>query len=233
MRSKGSGVRWFSAMPSFPSMPKPALRIGVLTLSRGDERDLDAGPLADQVRALIRTGTLSYTAAPDDWVPFNDGTTILRHLTDGLDAFEVLSNSVGIADLKARREIKLFVIDPAVLLHPAKARLAVLIQEHICSRNDKASCIVICRTLPAHLFDELFRHYSDKLRDLIECDGALFEYSADAPLRLKQFLKRVTPLLGDVPDTARRAEAVRILETVIGGLVPAIATPVIGIGAGK
>jgi len=214
-------------------MPKPPLRIAVLTLRPGDERELDPGPLADEVRRLINGGTLSYAPAPDDWMPFNDGITILRHLTDGLDAFEVFSDSATVADFKIRRGTNLFVIDPAVLLHPAKRSLAVLIQEHVCSREDKASCIVIRGNLPAPFFDQLSAHYKVKFSDLIDhANGSLFDYQVADLFRLKQFLKRVTPWLGDVPDSERHAEAAGILARINRGRVPAIGAPTIGVGGG-
>jgi hypothetical protein len=214
-------------------MPKPPLRIAVLTLRPGDEAQLDPGPLSDEVRRLINAGTLSYTAAPDDWTPFNDGTPILRHLQDGLDAFEVISDSASVAQFRIRRGISLFVIDPAVLLHPGKRSLAVLIQEHVCSREDKASCIVIRGTLPAPFFADLETHYTDKFSDLMNnANGSLFDYQVGTLLRLKQFLKRVTPLLGDVPDSERHAEAARVLAGINRGRVPAIGAPTIGVGGG-
>src|SRR5262249_35256625 len=156
------------AMRSFWSMPKPALRIGVLTLCPGDETQLNPGPLGDQVKTLIGGRFLNYTPAPDDWVPFNDGTPILQHLKNGLDRFELFSDSSSLADFAARRGIKLFVIDPLVLLHPAKASLAVLIQEHVCSRSDKASCIVIRDSLPAQFLSDFCTFYLDIFRDLMD-----------------------------------------------------------------
>jgi len=214
-------------------MPKPTLRIAVVTLRPGDEGELDPGALSDELRNLITAGTLSYTPAPDDWMPFNDGITILAHLKDGLNAFELLSGSANVADFKIRREIKLFVIDPAVLLHPGKRSLAVLIQEHVCSREDKASCIVVRGTLPAPFFDQLSAHYKVKFSDLIDhANGSLFEYKVDDLFRLKQFLRRVTPWLGDVPDSERHAEAAGILAGINRGRVPAIGAPTIGVGGG-
>jgi hypothetical protein len=214
-------------------MSKPQLRIGVLTLSQGDERQLEPGALSTQLQALISQGTITYAAAPDDWVPFGDGKTILKHLQDGLDGFQLFSDSSDVARFKTRRKIKLFVIDPAVLLHPEKAKLAILIQEHVCSCTDKASCIVICGTLPLQFVRDLWEHHGVKLNDLLEeTVGSLFEFRVDDVLRLKQFLRRITPFLGDVPVSPRFAEATRAIAHLIGGHLPPIGVPTIGIGAG-
>jgi len=194
-------------------MPKPALNIGVLTLCRGDEVELEPGPLGEQVKILISNGTLSYAPVPDDWIPFNDGTTILHHLEVGF-GFELGSTSARLNDFEARRETKLFVIDPVVLFHPAKADLAVLIQEHVCSRNNQASCIVFRGTLPKPFIDELSNYYIDKFSTLLNCaNSSLFEYQVNDLFRLKQFLRRVTPLLGTIPDDIGISQAVRALAT--------------------
>jgi hypothetical protein len=215
-------------------MPKPDLRIGVLTLSPGDETQLKPETLGAELQSLISNGNLRYTPAPDDWMPFDDGTTILRHLQDGLDTFQLFSDSANLASLSTRRRIKLFVIDPAVLLHPAKARLAELIQEHVCSCYDKASCIVIYGSLPAQFAKELSKYYERELRDLIsEANSSLFEYKVEDVPRLKQFLRRVTPLLGDVPVSPRNTEALLVLAAINRTSVPTIEAPALGMGAGK
>ncbi len=213
-------------------MPKPALRIGVLTLRPGDEAQLEAGPLATELNALIAQGALNYPAAPDDWIPFNDGTTILSHLAAGLDSFQLSSGSVNLTDFRTRLGIKLFVIDPAVLLHPVKMRLAILIQEHVCCRKDAASCVVIRGSLPVQFVADMSTYYQDKLTDLMtNANGALFEYQVDNLFRLQQFLRRVGPILGNVPDSQRRAEAIQVLAGVTGSILPSFGMPTIGIGA--
>src|SRR5260370_4147906 len=164
-RTRPSSVFSSGATRSFRSMPKPELRIGILTLSQGDESQLVPGALSAQLQALISQGKIAYAASPDDWIPFDDGKTILSHLQDGLGAFQLFSDSSDVARFKTRRKIQLFVIDPTVLLHPEKAKLAILIQEHICSCNDKASCIVICGALPSQFAADLLAQYRDKLND--------------------------------------------------------------------
>jgi hypothetical protein len=204
-------------------MPRPQLRIAVLTLSPGEERQLEAGPLGDQVRELITQRKLTYPDAADEWVPFDDKTTIMQHLSAGLDTYELFSRSDTLASFRSRRDIRLFVIDPVVLLHPAKAQLAALIQEHVCSRDDKASCIVVFG--PGQYVDPLFAHYRDKLSDLLDLGGQLFEYRADNPFRLRQYLRRIGPLLGNVPVSQRQSEANALLADITGGPVPTLQMP--------
>src|SRR5271156_3272199 len=92
--------------------------------------------------------------------------------------------------------------------HYSDTLLAVKVQEHVCSRSDKASCIVFRGTLPTQLFTDLSTYYLSRFSDLIKyANGDLFEYQVDTLFRLKQFLKRVAPWLGDVPDSQRRREA--------------------------
>jgi len=211
---------------------KPQLRISVLTLAPGDEAQLVDSPLSTQLKGLIAAGSLKYTAAADDWEPFGDGKTIWSHLQEGLNAFDVFSESAGIRTFKTRRNIGLFVVDPAALLHPVKSRLAILIQEHVCSRDDKASCIVIHGPLPPQFFRELQTYYSEALIDLLqESKGKLFEDEIDSPRRLRQFLRRLGPELANVPHSERDAEALTALRAVNGRLIPPI-SPTIGMGAG-
>jgi hypothetical protein len=232
----GNGASWYGATRSSQSLPE--LRVGVLTLNLGDEVHFLPGQPCDQFNTLVTQGSFNlqqagqpYSASPDDWVPFGDGTSILAHLRAGLDGFDVFADSLQLSEFRTRRGIRLFVIDLAVLLHPGKANLASLIQEHVCSRNDCAACIIVPRGIPNPFRETLLGLSSDKLSDLDDnSDATLVEVEIDRPEELRRFLRRITPYLGGHPVPARAAELVAVLQGMGVPLVGAIAAPIIGAG---
>jgi hypothetical protein len=209
----------------------PELRVGVLTLSLGDEVDLEQGPVCDEFNALVTEGLFNlqqtgrpYAASPDDWVPFGDKTSILAHLKAELVGFDLFADSLQLSEFRTRRGIRLFIIDLTVLLLPTKANLAFLIQEHVCSRNDCAACIIVPRSIPNPFRNSLLHLSRNKLSDLEKHGNEmLVELEIDRPEQLGRFLRRIAPFLSGHPIPARSAELRNLL--LVMGIPPAGTIP--------
>lgn len=208
----------------------PEFRIGVLALSPGDENEFSPGQASAQFSSLIAQGFFNlnqagqpYAASPDDWVPFDDGKSILEHVKAGLEGFTVIADSRDLSSVRTRRGIQLFALDAAVLLHPRKAQMASLIQENVCARSDCGACIIIPKSIPNPFRDTLLGLSRVQLSDL-HAYRKLVEVPVDEPERLETFLARLPALFG-LPIKERALEALAMFQGWGVPLVGAVPPP--------
>lgn len=195
------------------------IRVAVLALTYGQHESLLPAEFKDSVLSARATydcltkGSV-YGDTPDDWSPYENGTSVLKYLSG--DDFEVnsLSSYLQKKDrwFELANKAELYLIDPIFLAHSDHIELVATLDGAIGTNASKGACVLLPQRMPEALRRVSQEICLQRLRLTFEAykDEGRGEWLADADLRLKAYLKRFDGARKETP-TADALEAVRAL----------------------
>src|SRR4026208_1777299 len=139
-----------------------SIQVAVLALTHGQHSAVQPGTL--QALVLGATGAydvtkkgLVYGDSRDDWCPYEDGVTIVKHLEDAGCDVVALSPYVDDDDLRGDllSQVDLYLFDPLFLTDPKYATLVLQLDAAIRKGEQTGVSVLLPKRIPSAVRDEL------------------------------------------------------------------------------